>query len=618
MNTDATRRVPADPSLSQRDRRKQQLIDATLHCISEYGLANTTLAQVAQTAGLSTGLVNFYFDNKKRLLLDTLRALSREYREAMELAFAFSDDPAEVLSDVIRAHFAAQICTPEKIAVWYAFSGESRARREYLALCREHDDWFQKSLLGVVARLCRQAADKRFNAVAISRGLEGLLDGYWQDFLYEPASFDPEAAIAICEDYLSGFFGATPCEARTPDAAPLAFERRTGDLLAPWTYRSEEFLQLERAHLFHKHWLLAGHLGDLPEPRDYLTFDALGERALVVRGDDNRVRAFHNVCRHRGAKLVEGARGRCRRALTCPFHGWTYRLDGRLVGVPAAETFENLDKAENGLVPLPMEIWMGFVFVHFGAASVKPPSLAQTMKPVAHLAALYQLHKMKPIENSRFAELRPYNWKVIHDIDNEGYHVPNGHPALQQLYGNNYRDDVIDHVAVSYAYLNEQPGTLWSVRHYQKLLPTFAHLPPEHQRLWLYIGLFPNMVLALYPDSMEFYMTIPVDAKSTRLMGGAYALPDARRAARAAQYLGARINRVTYREDDEFVRRLQYGMTSSAFPQPRLSSIEQGVREFHREIQRALPVATLTNQPRPGTLAQVNAHMRGERDAQGA
>ncbi len=627
--TPAPDSTPTRPPLSSRDRRKLQLMDATRQSISEYGLSNTTLARVAAAAGLSTGIVNFYFTSKQQLLLETLRELSREYREAMELAFEFNRSPVEILSGVIRVHFARQICTPEKVAVWYAFAGESRARRDYLTICREHDDWFQRSLLEVVTHWHQQVGEQHIQPNAVSRGLEGLMNDYWQELLYEPEKFDFETAIATCEAYLDGFFRIAEQSVAAAEACPPpkehsvgvapSFDHRTGDLLAPWTYHSGEFLELEKLHLFKENWLLACHISEIPEARDYRTFDALGERALLVRGDDDQVRAFHNVCRHRGAKLVDGAGGRCPRALTCPFHGWTYRLDGRLVGVPAQATFPHLDKSQNGLVPLPMEIWMGFVFVYFGSpgshvesATEQPPALAQTMKPVERLVSHYQLHNMQPIAGSRFDELRRCNWKVFHDIDNEGYHVPNGHPALQQLYGKNYRDDFVGDISVTHGPLNEERATLWSVRHYQKLLPTFDHLPPAHQRLWLYIGLFPNMVLALYPDSMEFYMTIPVDAESTRVIGGAFALPappETSREVRAAQYLGTRINRVASREDDEFVRRLQEGMKSGAFPQPKLSSIEHGVRAFHREIQHVLPVATLANQPRPGTLAQVNAEM---------
>lgn len=394
----------------------------------------------------------------------------------------------------------------------------------------------------------------------------------------------------------------------TQRCEPLPTNYGTSELLAPWTYQSKEFLDLEIEHLFKNKWLLAGHVSDIPKQRDYLTFAALGEKALIVRGNDQRIRAFHNICRHRGAQLVEGARGQCQHVLICPFHGWTYHLDGRLASVPAEPTFANLDKSETGLVPLSMEIWMGFIFVCFRTTD-ELVSVAHAMQPVEELLSHYRLHQMQPLAGTRFHQVRPYNWKTIHDIDNEGYHVPLGHPMLQQLYGKNYRDDAMEHIPVSYGYLNEQPGKLWSVRHYQKLLPDFTHLPHEHQRLWIYVGIFPSMVFALYPDSMEFYMTLPITTESSRFLGSAYALPDERREAQAARYLNSRINRVTDREDNAFVRRLQNGMKSSAFPTPKLSSLEQGVRQFHKEIQHALPVANLANAPSPGQTAQINHEM---------
>ena len=407
-----------------------------------------------------------------------------------------------------------------------------------------------------------------------------------------------------------------------PAAPPICNKEglRADGLLAPWTYRCEEFFALEIERLFKRRWLLAAHVSDVSEAGDYVTFEAFGESALVVRGSDGRVRAFHNVCRHRGARLVDGARGRCGAWLTCPFHGWSYDLDGALVSVPAADTFAGLDFAQHGLAALPMEIWMGFVFVRFGDGGDggETDSVAQTMKPVEALLAPYRLSEMTPLSRAHFHEVRAYNWKTIHDIDNEGYHVPAGHPALRQLYGKDYRDELYAHIPVSFAALNDKPARLWSVRHYQKLLPDFAHLPAEHRRLWLYVGVFPNLVLALYPDCMEFYMTIPLSPEATRFVGGGYALPDERRSARAARYLNARINRMTDREDEAFVRRLRDGMRSSAFPTVRLSSLEQGVLEFHQKIGRALPVGHLTEAPPPGTVARVNAEMGGDSAATSA
>ncbi|MDD9884744.1 MAG: aromatic ring-hydroxylating dioxygenase subunit alpha [Gammaproteobacteria bacterium] len=379
-------------------------------------------------------------------------------------------------------------------------------------------------------------------------------------------------------------------------------------MLSPWTYRSEEFTALEIEHLFRRQWLLAGHVSDLTAAGDCLTFEAGGESALVVRGADNQLRAFHNVCRHRGARLVDSERGRCPNRITCPFHGWTYGLDGQLRGVPAAATFDGLDRAAIHLAPLRMEVWHGFLFVRFAGDG---PSVAQAMRPVDDLLAPHRLPDIEPLPGARFRERRPCNWKVIHDVDNEGYHVPVGHPQLQELYGDNYRDDWVGGVSVSFARLNETPGHSWSVRHYQKLLPDFAHLPPAHRRLWFYVGIFPSTVLAIYPEGLEFYMSIPLSADATRFVGGGYALPDPRREVRAARYLGARINRAADREDAAFARRLQDGMQSSAFPAPRLSSIERGVPAFHEQIRRILPVASLAAAPPPGEVARLNAEMGG-------
>jgi phenylpropionate dioxygenase-like ring-hydroxylating dioxygenase large terminal subunit len=228
---------------------------------------------------------------------------------------------------------------------------------------------------------------------------------------------------------------------------------------------------------------------------------------------------------------------------------------------------------------------------------------------VEQLVGAYQLEQVLPVEGSRFRIERPYNWKIIHDIDNEGYHVPVGHPALQQLYGKHYRDTEIGGIPVSMAELNEEPAKLWSVRRYQKLLPTYDHLADNLQRTWNYVAIFPSMVITLYPDSVGFYMTLPLGIDSTLYLGAAYARPDDRREARAARYLNQRINRDTDAEDEDFVRWMQEGMNSSAFPQQQLSSLEHGVRGFHRSIQARIPAARLTRAPQAGSVADVNRKM---------
>lgn len=610
---------PGPGAQHPKDYRKQQLIEATIHCISTYGLSNTTISRVTQTADLSTGIANFYFSSKKQLLLETLQSLSAEYERVIGRAFSLTGTPRKILSNVIRARFDPQIFTAEKIAVWYAFTSESRARTEYMLICEDKDTAFMESLEGTVKVLTEKNARADLNPIAIARALEGLLNGYWEEALFQPDDFDSSAAIDLCESFIASVFpesktndgcGKASNTDRSPnpvDSATNTQNNAQSDLLAPWTYYSTEFLELEQNHLFKTHWLLAGHISDIPHPQNYLTFDAVGERALIIRNQDGKIRAFHNVCRHRGAKLVDSERGTCGRTLSCPFHGWTYCLDGELLSVPAAQTFENLDISQNGLVPLDLEIWMGFLFIRFGGTG---DSVADSLEPIKELVTPYQLEKIEPIAGSRYQETRPYNWKIIHDIDNEGYHVPTGHPALQQLYGKTYEDSEMGGVLVAQGQINDNPGRIWSVRQYQKLLPQFDHLPEHNQRAWLYFNIFPSMVIGLYPESIEFYMTLPNTVDSTWYLGASYGVPDDRREVKVARYLSARINKLTEKEDASFMRWMQLGMNSSAFPKPKLSSKEENVRRFHKRIQSELPVAQLANEPKSGDVQNINHRIR--------
>ena len=381
------------------------------------------------------------------------------------------------------------------------------------------------------------------------------------------------------------------------------------DLLPAWTYQNSEFLALEIDSLFRANWMLAGHISELPEANSYLTFEGFGERVLILRNTDGVLRAFHNVCRHRGAPLLEGRGNNCPMMLSCPFHGWTYDRNGRCVAIPASSTFPNINIDEKSLIPVEVEEWMGFIFIRITAGG---PTLAEQLAPVAHLIEPYQTESMIPLPGSAYRQVRPYNWKVIHDIDNEGYHVPVGHPSLQQLYGKTYEDSFIEGIAVSKGEVNSRKAKSWSVARYQTLLPEFDHLPEENQRLWLYIGIYPNMVLGLYPESIEFYMTLPKSVNETVYLGQSFGLPDDRREVHAARYLSQRINSITDREDELYVRYMQEGLQSSVRPEPCLSTIENGVQHFHHRLQELIPVGRLPDAPSHQSLKEANSVMLSE------
>ncbi|MDE0309066.1 MAG: transcriptional regulator BetI [Acidiferrobacterales bacterium] len=576
--------------------RREQLIHATIQTISESGLSGTTVAKVAAKAGLSPGIVNFHFNSKNQLLIDTLGYLNEEYTAVMDERHGRANSPSEKLHAYIEGSFDPRIFVKEKVAVWYAFWSESQARDEYREICGTSDKREDRMIRECFAELLDTSTIQNADVIALALALQGMIDSLWQQALYEDGVFDTTKAVSTCKR----FVGRVTEESGT--AADSTATENTVDLLPPWTYKNEEFLELEIERLFKPNWMLVGHVSDMPEKGDYLTFEGFGERALIIRNKNGAINAFHNICRHRGSRILEGA-GRCPRALICPFHGWRYDLDGKLTFIPGKEGFPYIDPEDHGLVALDLEIWNGFIFVRFVPEG---QSLREILLPIEAQVSPYRLDSMKPYENAE-EKVYPVNWKVFHDIDNEGYHVPIGHPTLHQLYGKDYVDTSVDGIPVSYGRFNPDFGNLWSVRNYRNLLPEFAHLPEDKKDLWMYFGLFPNLVFALYPDMMEIYMSMPVDLTNTRVISRAYALADDRRAVRLSRYLNRRINKTTDSEDQAYMDTIQEGLNSSVFPRWNLSeTAETGVGDFHNIIQGHLPVAKLASQPESGRVKQLN------------
>ena len=387
--------------------------------------------------------------------------------------------------------------------------------------------------------------------------------------------------------------------------APMEWDRGG---LPPWTYHNEELTEIEKDVLFRRHWQLACHVSDVAEPGDYVTFDMAGERALVLRGGDGRIRAFHNLCRHRGSRVVATSRGRCDRMITCPFHGWRYNLDGTLRGPAFPDSLPKLDRVEYGLKHIDLDIWMGFVFVRFLPGD--QPSVSQVLARHDAEVAPYATDAMVPAPDEFWTHELAVNWKAVRDVDNEGYHVPEAHPGLQDLYGRSYYDEpLVDGTSRAFGALTERPGRLWSVRHYKKFLPERLELPASSRRAWLYIGLFPNTVLAFYPDSTLFYQEYPISARRTIQRGANYRYRDENRALRLSRYLSGRIDRYAGREDTQLIEWTWEAMESSAFDGIMLSDREYMVRSYHDAFRARVPVTTLDCTPEWGTVAAVNARM---------
>ena len=375
--------------------------------------------------------------------------------------------------------------------------------------------------------------------------------------------------------------------------------------LPGWAYFSQELFELECETLFKTHWQFVCHVNEAADIGAYVTYDVAGERALVIRGHDGILRAFHNLCRHRGSRIVPDARGVCNKAMVCPYHGWAYNLDGRLRGIANRDTFPPMQAEKWGLKPLEMEIWNGLVFIRFQAGP--QPAVAEILARFDDEITPYDLANMVPTDSNSMDDLLPVNWKSVRDVDNEGYHVRQAHPGLHQLYGNGYFDEpYANGTSRSVGTFNEAYGHRWSVRKYREILPEADNLPREQQRQWIYFGMFPNFVLGLYPDSVIYYQEVPQSAEQTVQRGMCYRRRNESREMKAARYLSGRIDRDTADEDQMLMVWSCEATKSSAYDGVIFSDLEYGVKTYHDHLRQLLPVMAQPVPPETGQMALLN------------
>lgn len=192
----------------------------------------------------------------------------------------------------------------------------------------------------------------------------------------------------------------------------------------PSIYTDPAHFELERRELFRKRPILAGLSGDIPEPGDKMLMDVLGPPILIVRNREGEVRAFLNICTHRAARLVTECHSRSR--MTCRFHGWTFDLNGRLIGLPGKEGFDGIETADLGLVPIPVAEWHGMIFVR-ATPNGDAIDVADWLGPMGDELAHLELEKARPVMSSSFGA--DANWKYAFDTYGESYHFATLHPT---------------------------------------------------------------------------------------------------------------------------------------------------------------------------------------------
>ncbi len=316
-----------------RQRQRQRLIDACISALHIYGPSRTTVEKVVALADLSPGIVRFYFESKAAMLVASLTYLAAEFEErVLQPVARLKDSPVQALRLLVELYLDADIASPRKVSVWYAFWGEASARQEYQDICGQKDEEFAALVRELIERMIALSGADHLDADGVALGLIGVLEVLWQGFAFQSeASIDRVAAVARSLSYLRSVFPGEFGEVARSGPASEGGAAACGARLPARAYADEGLLGAEREQLLRPAWQALGHEAELRLAGDYLSGEVAGERALVVRAERGRLHAFRNTCRRRPHALLTARKGHLKSAIHCATHALTYTFGGHLV-----------------------------------------------------------------------------------------------------------------------------------------------------------------------------------------------------------------------------------------------------------------------------------------------
>ncbi|MFT5483799.1 MAG: phenylpropionate dioxygenase-like ring-hydroxylating dioxygenase large terminal subunit [Halieaceae bacterium] len=400
--------------------------------------------------------------------------------------------------------------------------------------------------------------------------------------------------------------------ARSPNITAIPLNLAPGAPLQPWTYDNTEVFDLEYEALFLRRWQFAGHCNDLPASGDYITLDIGRDNIIVLRDTDMQLRAFLNVCRHRASRILIGT-GNCGTHVQCPYHGWSYGLDGKLKGVPQQKNFQPFDRSEYGLHPVQLEVFNGLIFTRVKGDGA---GIAEQFAHTAHYLEKYDVANYSQLSEST-VEIWDVNWKIVWDNYLENYHLPVGHPGLNRLVQENDEyEELSSGVGYGVFVMNEVISTVDEERMYQEQIHLADHRVPEDLKgRWVQFGISPNLGIDFYPEMLDMFQIIPLELNKTMVRASFYGHANPTPEETELRRLNRLINDPINEEDRQLCTRVQQGLLTHGYQPGPLSSMESGVFNFHELIRQSVPVTTLKKAPSPGSVATENTRLKTQAGA---
>jgi Phenylpropionate dioxygenase and related ring-hydroxylating dioxygenases, large terminal subunit len=312
-------------------------------------------------------------------------------------------------------------------------------------------------------------------------------------------------------------------------SVPAAF-RKTADTFAagaktlPQQYFvSDEIFRREQEQIFSKHWVLVGHQSQIARDGDYVVTEVNRESLIVIRDRNGRVHGFFNVCRHRGTRLKEDACGHAS-AIQCPYHAWTYGLDGRLLGAPHMDEVPGFDKADYSLRPVNLELWEGFIFINLDGNAMP---LEEWFAPLNGKFSHWNISILRPAKRIEY-DVRA-NWKLMFENYSECYHCPGVHPMLAKVspYDSAENDLSEGPFLGGFMKINKGAGLTMSGKACAVKIDHEQEHEQEQENLVFYYSIFPNMLLSLHPEYVMVHQLWPKSPEQTLIVCDWFFHPDA-------------------------------------------------------------------------------------------
>ena len=279
-------------------------------------------------------------------------------------------------------------------------------------------------------------------------------------------------------------------------------------------YTSAAVFEREAERIFGRSWLCVGREEQLPSPGSFfLAQPTSNESIIVVRGNDGRIRAFYNVCRHRGTRICTDAQGRFSGSIMCPYHAWTYALDGKLTAARNMQDVPGFDRSEWPLKPVALALWEGFIFINMAA---EPQPFSEVFAPLLERFSRWHIGETRAAKAITY-DLR-CNWKLIFQNYSECYHCPLVHPALDKLTPSQSGRNDLGSGPFLGGYMEfREPGASMTMTGHSQL-PPLGDVDGEELNHVYYYAIFPSLLLSLHPDYVMAHFCRPVAVDRTEVV----------------------------------------------------------------------------------------------------